>query len=149
MPNSHLSGQKILEIFPGTPIGFVLTGGFRKTCQAQDWRGISVTLNSIPIHDEDDPLSSDEPYLIFIPVRGRVVGPDDARQLDANSIEVSLATNGHNNLGAAILSPSEGRRGFRQLDVTAAKMGTATSRSRSLSPFPDRALAIGIWTMIP
>jgi hypothetical protein len=101
-----------LGVFVGMLTASILAIGFRDTCQAQEWRGISVTLNSIRIHDEDDPLSSDEPYLIFIRVRGRVVGPEDARRLDANSIEVSLAMNGHNNLGRSKDNWTKERRTF-------------------------------------
>ncbi len=63
-------------------------------------RGIRARLTSITIVDEDDPISNDEPYLILIRVRARLLSFETSNaKLDPASISVSLRMNGHNNLG--------------------------------------------------
>ena len=63
-------------------------------------RGIRSKITSITIGDEDDPLSNDEPYLILIRVRARLLGlATTSPRLDPASISVSLSMNGQNNLG--------------------------------------------------
>lgn len=63
-------------------------------------RGIRSKVTSIRIDDEDDPLSNDEPYLILIRVRARLLGfGTPTARLDPASINVSLRMNGQNNLG--------------------------------------------------
>jgi hypothetical protein len=63
-------------------------------------RGIRSKITSITIVDEDDPLSNDEPYLILIRVRARLLGlATTSPRLDPASISVSLSMNGQNNLG--------------------------------------------------
>lgn len=65
-------------------------------------RGIRSKVTSIRIDDEDDPLSNDEPYLILIRVRARLMSFGTANpKIDPASVSVSLRMNGHNNLGRA------------------------------------------------